>query len=612
MAASFENRGGGGRIVPVLAFGAGCWYALDYTGPLMMGADINLPAALAYGGVGLAGLTVTVDMARLVARFIEWRDAQKPTGVKGTAGFIKARKELRRELIEKSWGPFWGSFQGRELVIDYASNALTAAPAGAKKDVGVVQPTVLAIRESKTIIDFKGTSACVLAEILRARRETVRIVNLGDVWGDILGKSDTYNPLCITADDYWCSGGLADITDDIHEKCMKLYPEPAGGGGKDDNRFFRDGSRTLIGFAIQLCIMTKGYDATLGDVLQLLNDRKSLLQHARWAANRLEVEVDGEMQISEFPLADSPWAHLHNPADIEKYDEYFCSLAAGIADILEAPDTRTVDSFLTGAQQALSRFNITTRAAKKTSSTSFRFADQKSGNGATTVFIIADSSRMEAQKPVLDLIQWCMTQEWKRADNKQKPVYFVANEATNFKIDDGLLTWGREFGIRIHVIIQSLAAYRRVYGPEALKTLLSETEIKQFPAGQREPEILKLIEELLGQQSVVVKSHNDKREEQGFGIDGGSYSETGRPLMTEDEIRRTDKTITFIRDNKPLLNDLPSIAAIAPWRKKIGINPMYGKPYLLPVELRIRGRDGSLLRRAFRALANLFQNRRSS
>ena len=82
--------------------------------------------------------------------------------------------------------------------------------------------------------------------------------------------------------------------------------------------------------------------------------------------------------------------------------------------------------------------------------------------------------------------------------------------------------------------------------------------------------------------------------------------------MSRDEIRRTDKTLTFIRDNKPLAHELPSIAAIAPWRNKIGINPMYRKPYLLPVELLIRGRDGSLLRRALRAFIGLFRKGRSS
>jgi hypothetical protein len=117
---------------------------------------------------------------------------------------------------------------------------------------------------------------------------------------------------------------------------------------------------------------------------------------------------------------------------------------------------------------------------------------------------------------------------------------------------------------------------------------------------------------LLGNQSVIVKSHNARREAEGFGINGGSYSEIERPLMTADEIRRSDKTLTFIRNNKPLKHELPSIAAIAPWRKQIGDNPMYRKRYLLPVVLRIKGRDGSLIRRAFHAIANLFTNRRSS
>jgi len=80
-----------------------------------------------------------------------------------------------------------------------------------------------------------------------------------------------------------------------------------------------------------------------------------------------------------------------------------------------------------------------------------------------------------------------------------------------------------------------------------------------------------------------------------FGVNGFNFQEEGKPLMSADEIRRTDKTILFIRGNKPVLTTLPSIAEIAPWRKQIGINPFYGKRYLLPVRLRIGARKGGLL-----------------
>ena len=281
----------------------------------------------------------------------------------------------------------------------------------------------------------------------------------------------------------------------------------------------------------------------------------------------------------------------------------------------ETADTRTFDSFITGAQQALARFGIAGRAHQKLSSNSFRFADQLTGDQPVTVFLVGAPGKDEAYAPIEALIQFSMIQEWKRVGTRKKRnVYLIANEATNGKIMglEGLLTIGREFGIRIHIITQSLAAFRRVYGADATKTMLSETEIKQFPAGQREPDTLKLIETLLGQQSHMVKGLRQKRADEGYGVEGTDYREEGRAAMTADEIRRTDKSITFIRNNKALLHDLPPIAAIAPFRKLIGINPMWGKRWLLPVQIRVRGRDGSAFMRVFKFLSKALRKRRSS
>ena len=309
-------------------------------------------------------------------------------------------------------------------------------------------------------------------------------------------------------------------------------------------------------------------------------------------------------RFAEMPIQESPWVSLHDPGDVENYIAHYRGVAAGIADLLGTEDSRTADSFITGAQQALARFNITTRAHKKTRRSTFRFAEQKEGDHPTTVFIIADASRINAQKPILGLIQWCMMQELKRHDNKERPVYLLADEATNFKIHDlgSLMTWGRGYGLRLHLFLQSFSAFRSVYGRDTLNVLLSETEIKQFLAGQREPETLELIEKVLGQQSIIARGHSGTRD-RAFGVDGTSYREDGKPLMTADEIRRTDKTILIIRKNRPMLTDLPVIAEIEPFRSLININPFHGRPFLKPVRLRIRRRDGSWLGGVVKRLA---------
>ena len=564
---------------------------LFYTAPLASGVEIHLAPAAALIGLAAGAAPLAAEALRVVADMFADRKAKTPTGLKGTAGWASA-SSVKADLA-KGAGPYWGAVGGKPIIADYASNALTVGPAGSGKGVGIMQPTILSIRADKVVVDFKGEHACVLSDALRVRGERVIHLNLGEMWEERLGPSDSYNPLNLIADNFWRPGGLQDVSGDIHDMSLQLYPEPAsngeGGGGKDDNRYFRDGSRTLIGFGAQAGVLVSGYEATLGDVQQMLNDRESLLQHALWIAGRLEQD-DGT--IAEIPLDQSPWAARQDPADLANYRVYLRGLAASVANLMSGGDTRTFESFLTGAQQALARFDLTTRAHKRLRKSSFRFADLKEGP-PTTVFLIADASRIESQKDALGLVQWCMAQELKRAENKHRPVYVLADECTNFQISglESLLTWGRGYGVRLHLVVQSLSAFRRVYGREALNTLLSETEVKQFLAGQREPETLKLIEEMLGARSVVGETHRRDGEREFFGVDGTNLAEETRALMTGDEVRRADKAILIIRRNKALLTDLPPVAAIHPYRDQIAVNPFHGKPFRLPVRLRMGRRS---------------------
>ena len=276
-----------GRFIPALILGYGAWWLLQQSGPIVVGSEINPVPALATFLLATCGFVVVADFLRLTGNLMDWVKARTPRGQKGTARWVRSLRELGRDIKRKGWGPYWGVFKGREIIADFASNALTVGTAGSGKGVGELQPTALAIRASKTIIDFKGELACVLAEALRKLGERVCILNIGDMWTNILGSSNQYNPIQIIADNFQRPGGILDVTDDIHEMCLQLLPESDGSGGKDDNKYFRDGSRSFIGFAIQTCVLIDGPDATLGDVAQMLNDRKSLLQHALWACGRL-------------------------------------------------------------------------------------------------------------------------------------------------------------------------------------------------------------------------------------------------------------------------------------------------------------------------------------
>ena len=281
----------GNRFIPALIVGYGAWWLLQQSGPIVVGSEINPVPALAAFLLATCGFVVAADVFGFIADLLDWTSARTPRGNKGKARWARSLRELGKAVKWTGWGPYWGTFKRHEIIADFVSNALTLGPAGVGKGIRVVLVTILSIRHSKTVVDFKGELACVLARALRKRGEIVRILNIGDMWSNILGTSDHYNPVHLIADDFERPGGIQDVTDDIDEMCLQLLPESES-GGKDDNKYFRDGSRSFIGFAIQTCVLIHGREATLGHVAQLLNDRKSLLQHALWACGRLAQKDD--------------------------------------------------------------------------------------------------------------------------------------------------------------------------------------------------------------------------------------------------------------------------------------------------------------------------------
>ena len=553
-----------------------------HTGPFVLGGAIQpLPAALA-GLAALGLLRIIIESLTLLARLVDWLGAQVPTGKSGTARWAR-RQDLKDELSRKLQGPFWGlsisqrGHSGKPLFMDYVSNAMTVAPAGSGKGVSTVVPAGLSIRQSKVFSDFKGELVCILKAALERRGEKVRVLNPGGLWRELIGEGDSYNPLDIIVEDLHRPGGLRDVPDDLRELAAQIYPEPAQTDG--ENTYWREGSRRAMADAMLIEAMVEEFDATLSSVAMLIEDRTALEHHLRWVVG---IDLDGKpLPEGPLPIEHTEWAAQHPPEDVKEFARLARSRAANWLALMTGSDNKTFDSFISGAQQALAPFAFG-RLAPSMRRSSFSMKALKEGNQPTTLFIVADASRMEAYKAYIGLIQWCAMTAIKRHPDKARPVYFIMDESTNYKIHDleNLLTWGRSYGLRLHLIFQDLSAFERTYGKTALETLLSETEIKQFLPGQRSPKTLEMIQKMLGEQSVMSASLSP----QARGLHE-QMSENPRPLMTADEIRRTAAGLLLVRRCPPILFEPISYAAVHPWRKLAGINPFHGKPYLKKVRL---------------------------
>ncbi len=642
-----------GAVIFPLVFIFGSLYVLDSYGPPIIGPHINWISTIAaitlfMGAMGLIG-----GIFSLLAALTNWKYARTATGHKGTAGWIKSLREIKHELL-KGWGPYWGAFKGKPIFSDFESNALILGPARSGKGVRVLLITILTIFASKFWIDFKAEIVCVVRGALEARDEIIRILNIGNMYPDILGKTDFYNPLeniifkCLIT-----PGGTLNISQVLSQMSMQLSPEPKEDGGEENGNFWREGQRDYIQFAILVCVLLDGIRANLGDVYHLLCNRKELLDNALWIAGRLIKDEDPEDEEKEtkkkkkkegpyvdpMPIEQLYWVERHTPEDLDNFITFCRDLAIEMSDQLKEPDKRQSSSFLKGAKTALKPFNKSTHAYKCLSKSTFNFSEMKGPveeaepedtdasliarlvtkirkwfaglfswlkprPQAVNACVVLDAANPIEQGKIGALLQWCFQTEIKAHPNKKRRVYWIADEVTNYTIADlqSLLTWCGGYGLVILTIFQSFSAFISRYTRECFNTLLSETEIKLILPGTREPETLDLIEKTVGTESVMVQGHSSKDKSGLFSTEGADFKEDGRALKTADEARRTEKGILIIRKNKPIEVDLPTIAEVDPLREQIDINPFHGKPFIAPVKLRLPHPDGPLLIRLLKKL----------
>lgn len=553
-------------------------------GPLYIQDELQWLPAILFAATFVVGIRVFALILIYLAQFFEWLSAHESTGKDGTAKW-GTYKDIKHVTCEEDVGPFHGRMaeSKEKLFIDFESNSLTVGPAGSGKGIFSVITNAFSIRKSKVFNDFKAELSCILKKPLEARGEKVRILNPGRMCHDILGDGDCYNPLDVITESLEKTGSLLNIPDDLREINKQLLPEPAE-SSKDDS-YWRDGARKCTALAMIIECMIEGWDALLMSVALLLDDREALEHNLRWI---IGIDLEGNaLPEGPMPIEKCSWANNHDAGEVAGFILWLRGQCKSILDLMKGGESKTFDSFLSAAQLSISAFSFGTLSRSLKRST-FRISDLKDANTPTSLFIVIDPSKLETYSKYISLIQWCILTEMKRHPDKDCPVYFLMDEASNFKILDleGLLTWARGYGARLKIYLQNFTSFEKRYGKTIVETLLSETQIKEFLPGQKSPKTLKIISEILGDQSVMAsgfsKSEGEYRE---------STNESGRALLKPDEIRKLKNGILIVNDLPPILTEPVSYAEIHPWRKQADINPFHKKPFLKKIKIRLKRGD---------------------
>ena len=144
------------------------------------------------------------------------------------------------------------------------------------------------------------------------------------------------------------------------------------------------------------------------------------------------------------------------------------------------------------------------------------------------------------------------------------------------------------YGIRCWMLVQELDEITRAYGREALSTILSQTDVKQF-FGVASDQTAQLVSRMLGEEELNSESFGLGHDV--LGIPSLNLGRRSKPLLKPDQIRRLpdDEQIVFIKNLRAARLLKVGAHEIDPFRRQVKPNPLHGnKPFLGRVKMRIR------------------------
>ena len=193
------------------------------------------------------------------------------------------------------------------------------------------------------------------------------------------------------------------------------------------------------------------------------------------------------------------------------------------------------------------------------------------------------------------LLTQCFQQLYLRADERYNgrlpvPVRVIQDEWANVAQPDSypkVLATCRSYNIGINIIVQNIQSIKALYRDE-WEGIIGNCDTLLFLGGGNEPTSLEFVSKLLGKETVHTRTRGQTKGRSGSS--SVNYQQTGRDLMTPDEIRMlpTNDALLFIRGEKPVrdkkynIKKHPNVCRTADGRAKPYIHNPPVPDYTLP------------------------------
>lgn len=254
---------------------------------------------------------------------------------------------------------------------------------------------------------------------------------------------------------------------------------------------------------------------------------------------------------------------------------------------------KTAKSILVTAAVRLAAFNIPQYAAM-TSMDEMDFGSL--GERKRAIFCIIPVNDSSMNYLVGMLYTQCFQELYRRADLKYNgrlpvPVRVLQDEWANVAQPESypkILATCRSYNIGLNIIVQNVQQIKALYEKEH-ESIIGNCDTLLFLGGGNEPASLEFIVKLLGRETLATRTRGLTKGRNGSSTT--NYQQTGRDLMTVDEVRKldTNKAILFIRGEDPVIDRKynlkrhPNIKLTSDGKAKPYIHKPQGVPdYALP------------------------------
>jgi type IV secretion system protein VirD4 len=454
-------------------------------------------------------------------------------GSHGSARWGDPRSLLRRE------GLILGRY-GRELLrYDGEGHVLTVAPTGSGKGVGAVIPNLLDYPGSLVVVDLKGENHAVTAQ-RRAQLGRVVILDPFRLRGE---ETAAFNPLALLDPD-------SDLCDADAATLAYLLVIP----GEGEAAFWDDEAAALLaGLILYVAAHEPEGRRHLGTVREYLT-----ASPAAW-----------DQLLKD--MAASERAH---------------GLIARAAHRLTQKADRERSGVLSTAQRH-THFLDSPAILRTLTGSSLNLGDLKTST--LSLYCVIPPERLGSHGRWLRLVAGsaihAMLQSPKLSRNR---VLFLLDEFAQLGRLQPLeqaLTLLRGYGVRLWLLVQDLAQVRATYGARADSILANAAILQAF--GTNDVQTAEYLSRRTGQTTVLSASEN-RSTGQSFNRailptrqsgEAHSSSESGRPLLTPDEILRLDPSaeLLFLAGSDPLLVERVHYLRDPRFRGLFNPNPMHSE-----------------------------------